>query len=180
MISKTAIFIDGSNLFHGVGRKNIRMDYAKLKEFLIKEANTTEISLTYYGSRPAKTSKPQLNFLFYLQNLGYSLNIKTLKEQGNGRVIEKGVDAAIVDDLNSIIHENSSPDCKTKVNKVIIVSGDKDYFGTIEKLKREKIFVCLAGFERDTSTDLRLIADRFISLDKEITLYSQKEIHNTK
>lgn len=164
---KVAILIDGSNLFHGLSRKNLRMNYEKLKEFLLKEVGENEYTLTYYGSRPAKTPKSQLGFLFYLQNLGYSLKINILKERMKGRFIEKGVDASIVDDLNSIIHENHSPDCIIKINKVIVVSGDKDYLGTLEKLKREKISICLVGFESSTSTDLRLLADKFISLDKQ-------------
>lgn len=136
------------------------MDYMKLREFLLEGREREEggYALTYYGSRPAVTLQKQRNFLFALQNFGYNLKISILKER-HGQTKEKGVDANIVDDLNSVLQEGG-------FETVVLVGGDKDYLGTLEKLKRAKIKIELVSFEDSTSFELRIIANKFISLNK--------------
>ncbi len=163
---KKIILIDGSNVFHALKEKKKKINYDKFKTFLIDGIDNC--SITYYGSRPVPTPSGQLGFLYTLQNLGYSLKILELKIR-DSRPVEKGVDAAIVNDLNSIIQDDA--DCK----EVTLVAGDKDYLETLEKLKRKGIKINIAAFESTISPDLRLTANKFISLDLNLPKFEMKE-----
>jgi uncharacterized LabA/DUF88 family protein len=159
-MSKVMVLVDGSNVFHSLKRHGWKMNYQEFKNLLceISEATDSDCTYVYYGSRPANTPSKQKNFLFYLQHLGFDLRISVLKER-HGESKEKGVDADIVNDLNTILNEGG---CQT----VVLVGGDKDFQGTLEKLKSKKIKIILASFEDSTSFEMRLIAHKFVSLDK--------------
>ncbi len=156
MVEK-AILIDGSNLYHSLKRANAKICYEKLRHLLTEGCQSI---VTYYGSRPAKTPKEQLQFLFALQHKGYSLKINTLKKR-HGKYVEKGVDAQIVDDLNTILQQG-------KIKEVVIVAGDKDYLGTLQKLQASGVSITIVSFENAISPELRLIANRFIPLNQHL------------
>jgi uncharacterized LabA/DUF88 family protein len=156
-MARRIILVDGSNIFHGQEGVGWRIDFKKLKDFLNQDS--ADCIATYYGSRPAKCPPRQMDFLFYLQSIGYRTEIVVLKERD--RRVEKGVDAHMVDDLNTIIQEGN-------VSHVVLVSGDGDMKGTIEKMKtkRPEIEITVASFEKCANLDLRLAAHKFVSLDK--------------
>ncbi len=156
-MARRIILVDGSNIFHAQEDAEWRIDFKKLKDFLNRD--NAECIATYYGSRPAKCPPRQMNFLFHLQHVGYRTEIVVLRERD--KRVEKGVDARIVDDLNTIIQEG-------KVEYVVLVSGDGDLKGTIEKMKtkRPEIEITIVSFEKSANLDLRLTAHKFISLDK--------------
>jgi uncharacterized LabA/DUF88 family protein len=166
VVAKKAVFIDGSNLFHACRRRGRWIDYEKFKAFL--GGDSADCVVTYYCSRPAKTPPKQLRFLYALQDLGYCLRVTILKPRGRS-FVEKGVDAAIVDDLNALLLS------KDRVDVVAVASGDMDYYRTLRRLKEMGVKVELVAFEDSISTEQRLLADKFISIDKNLDQFELRK-----
>ena len=156
------IFIDGSNLFWACKSISFKIDMEKLVNRLAEGRPLGRPR--YYGSISEEPTKKQLAFCRVLKYLGFEVVLKTLKKRqdlaGNVWFIEKGVDVALALDMLSMAYENA-------YDVAILVSGDGDYVAAVERIKKGKgKRVEVAFFEQLVSPELKMISDRFISLDK--------------
>jgi len=165
---RVMIFIDGSNLFWACRALSFKIDFEKLVKVLV--GNRTLIRPFYYCAVPEKPATKQVNFHRKMRYLGFQVVTKRLKKRSDstGRTIfvEKGVDVALVTDMLSMAFKNA-------YDVAILVSGDNDYVGAVEEIKRLGKRVEIASFEHNIkdntkfiSPDLKMIADKFISLDQ--------------
>src|SRR5437899_135678 len=111
---KVMVFIDGSNIFWGLQnyRKktgmNLAIDYAKLVS--IVAAGRKVRAAYYYCSQPPVPGEKQVKFFDMLRANDIKVVVKTLKlrgtlPDGRPRLVEKGVDVALVTDLLSLAWE---------------------------------------------------------------------------
>ncbi|HWY28400.1 MAG TPA: NYN domain-containing protein [Candidatus Sulfotelmatobacter sp.] len=163
--ARVMVFIDGSNVFWGL--KNYRttmgplaIDYAKLVS-LVSGPRQVRGS-HYYCSQPAVPSEGQTKFIDMLRQSGISVTAKTLKmrrdSSGQLRAVEKGVDVALVTDLLSFAWEMAYDDA-------VLVSGDADYTGAVEKVKSKGRMVDVVAWRESLSRELKLVASKVVYID---------------
>ncbi|RLI76835.1 NYN domain-containing protein [Archaeoglobales archaeon] len=161
MNDKVAIFIDGSNIFHGCREydPNFKIDYVKLVDVLLNGRKL--LRPYYYGSfdpsNPDQANR-QKRFHQALQEKGFHVTIKPLRRRDDNK-IEKGVDVALVTDMLSLGFKNA-------YDVAILVSGDNDFVHAVEELKAHGKIVEVAMFENAIGGELKRMADKFISLNK--------------
>lgn len=186
---KLKVYIDGSNIFHGLTERrsnglSYKINYKKLVEIIVGDREY--LRANYYGSYPPNT--PQAQFQFYdnlklsgFEVLTFPLKVPTRPKQlkckwcsekfdeitcplcnkkfYDLRFEEKGVDVAIAIDMIS----NAA---KGIYDTAILVGGDKDHLGVVHTVKNEfGKRVEVVNFSHRTSKDLIKKADLFTPLE---------------
>ncbi len=151
------IFVDGGNLFHSSREVGIRIDFMKLKELL---TNGRRLLRPYYYGADAGIES-QSRFYDSLRYIGWDVKTLPLRQYSSGIPFEKGVDVMLVTDMLVGAF-------RKVYDTAILCSGDKDYVYTVKAIKDMGQRVEVASFENSISKELRLSADRFISLTEHI------------
>lgn len=160
---RIAIFIDGSNLYHGLKNNTGRtdVDFKKFCDFLLNNRRLTRI---YYYNAPKKAQddstgyKSQQSFFSRIKQTPFlELKLGRLEKRG-GILIEKGVDVLITVDMIKYARNNA-------YDTAILVSGDGDFAPALEFLKEFGKHIENAYFSKGRSNNLANHSDRFINLD---------------
>ena len=177
MNERLMIFIDGSNLFHGIKLLNIKVDYSKLIEFL-REGRYL-VRAYFYTAVPqekdVKRSTPewdslmrQRRFLDELSLMGIKVKTANLRKLPGGEYLEKEVDIMLATDMLSLAYKDA-------YDTAILVSGDSDFIHTVEAVQSLGKRVENATFKKTSSYNLRKTCDRFILLDDYIDVFIMEE-----
>lgn len=161
------IFIDGSNIFHGIRHLNVKIDYVKLVEFLRESRRL--VRAYFYTAVPqdkdVKKGTPewdsflrQKKFLDELALSGIKVKLARLRKLPSGEFLEKEVDIMLATDMLSLAYQNA-------YDTAILVSGDSDFIYTVEEVQRIGKRVENATFKKTSSYNLRKVCDRFLLLD---------------
>ncbi|HIQ49002.1 MAG TPA: NYN domain-containing protein [Aquifex aeolicus] len=179
MNERLMIFIDGSNLFHGIRHLNIKVDYSKLVEFL-REGRYLVRAYFYTAvpqERDVKKGTPewdslmrQRRFLDELSLMGIKVKTANLRKLPSGEYLEKEVDIMLATDMLSLAYRNA-------YDTAILVSGDSDFVHTVEEVQSLGKRVENATFKKTSSYNLRKVCDRFILLDEYIEVFIMEEKH---
>ncbi len=171
------IFIDGSNIFHGLRHLNIRIDYGRLIEFL-RESRRLVRAYFYTAipqDRDVKKGTPewdslgrQKRFLEDLSLSGVKVKLARLRKLPSGEFIEKEVDIMLATDMLSLAFQNA-------YDTAVLVSGDSDFTYTVEEIQRIGKRVENATFKKTSSYQLRRTCDRFVLLDNFIDRFTYDE-----
>ncbi len=160
---RVAIFIDGSNLYHGLKHNvgNTNIDFQKFCDLLLEGRRLTRI---YYYNAPKKAQddpegyKKQQSFFNGIKTVPFfELKLGRLVKR-SGVLIEKGVDVLITVDMIRYARNNA-------YDTAILVSGDGDFSPALEFLKDFGKHVENAYFTKGRSYNLSNHSDRFINLD---------------
>ncbi len=160
---RVAIFIDGSNLYHGLrtflGHANI--DFKKFCDILVDGRHLTR---TYYYNAAEKFEEnpeghqKQQSFFDKIQSIPFlELKLGRLVVR-NGVTFEKGVDVLITVDMIRYARNNA-------YDTAVLVSGDGDFAPALEFLKDFGKHIENAYFSNGRSFNLTNYSDRFINLD---------------
>jgi len=170
-----AIFIDGSNFYHGV-----RSSFGKLKvdfeRFLRHLQGGRKIVRAYYyitsipESKNKEESRKQRSFFSYLSNVPY-LEIKygrleerfsqcNLCNQKSKHWVEKGVDVFLAVDMVRMAYQHS-------YDTAILVSGDGDFSVAVKTVKDTGKHVELAYFNPGWARQLNKECDKFVKITRE-------------
>ena len=155
-MTRVMIFIDGSNIYWGqnyfskIHNEKFRIDFRKLIDAVIEKRDL--IRTIYYCSVPEKPKESQVKFNDYLRKLGIQIIEKRLRERvnptnGMQTTTEKGVDIALATDLLAYAWENV-------YDVAVLVSGDEDYSGAVQKVMTKGKNVELVSFRGSTSKEL--------------------------
>ena len=169
MAERVMIFIDGSNMYHSL--KNIfgRTD-VDMGRFCHKLQNRRQlIRIYYYNAKVGKREEPER--YRHQQAFFAGVNAVPYIELRLGRLVytnwpnvppyEKGIDVQLTTDM--LTHS-----FKNNYDVVILVAGDSDYVGALQAVKDNGKHVEVALFgKRGTSWQLRNVADRVITLNKQ-------------
>src|SRR5207245_5988484 len=117
-------------------------------------------------SQPPVVGEKQAKFIDMLRQSGITVKAKTLKlrgttPDGRARLVEKGVDVALVTDLLSFAWENAFDDA-------VLVSGDADYTEAVTKVIGKGRRIEVVGWRDSFSRDLKLVASRPLYIDDRV------------
>ncbi|HTW27508.1 MAG TPA: NYN domain-containing protein [Acetobacteraceae bacterium] len=158
---RTALFIDGANLYSASRNLGFDVDYRNLLEFFRKKVHVIR---AYYYSAVLETEeysplKPLTDWLAYN---GYTLVTKPAREftDANGRRRVKGnMDIELAIDMLEL-----SP----RLDHAVLFSGDSDFRRLVEAVQRRGVRVSVVSSIRTSppmvADDLRRQADQFIDL----------------
>jgi len=160
---RIAIFIDGSNLYHGL-KENLNtanIDLEKFCSFLLGDRRLTRI---YYYNAPKIAQdnpvgyKKQQIFFDIIKKIPF-LELKLGRLVIRNKVpIEKGVDVLITVDMIRYARNNA-------YDTAVLVSGDGDFAPALEFLKDFGKHIENAYFSKGRSYNLANHSDKFINLD---------------
>lgn len=164
-MERIAIFIDGSNFYHGM-KSNIgtkaNIDFSKFVDLLCAGRNLVRV---YYYNAPVRKEdgeeryKSQQRFFQKLYQLPYfAVTLGRLEKRGK-TVIEKGVDINIAVDMLRLANTYDT---------AILVSADGDFSPAVEAVKDLGKHVENAHFRGEHPYHLIKACDKFIALDKKI------------
>lgn len=125
-MERVIVFIDNSNIFQGFRKYDIKVDYEKLKNVIIRDRELHDIFLyegVVYPMSPEK--KKWYNALS--KKSGYVIKASFDKIAASG-AIEKKVDIKIAIDIISLAYENA-------YDTAVLVSGDGDFIPVVKKIK---------------------------------------------
>jgi len=161
---RVMIFVDGSNLYHGLKSEcgNAHLDFLKFSGLL---ANKRKLIRTYFytstldAKREPEKAKSQQRFLSALREIPYiTIKHRALIYKAE-KPFEKGVDILIATDMLT----NALRDC---YDTAILVSGDGDFAPVLEEITRAGKQIENAVFISSRSDALVSASDLFIELNK--------------
>ena len=160
-MERVCVFIDGSNLYHGVKAllPDKRIDIQKMIEALV---GTRDLTRTYYYNVPLSPqhdptgARAQQRFFTALSRIPYlQVRLGRLEPRGD-TFIEKGVDVKIAVDMLSMAVRNI-------YDIAILVSSDGDFAEAIRAVQELGKHVEVAHFARAEA--VRRAADKAIELN---------------
>ena len=165
MEDRVAIFIDGSNLYHGLKNTFHRQDLS-FADFITKLCGQRKLFRTYYYNilqDPTKwpdTYREQQEFLDILNKTPYlEIRLGTTKVS-QGVPVEKGIDIMLATDLLYFAWNNI-------YDVAILVSGDSDFAYAIKVVKNIGKHVEIAYFESAAAKEILDLADNKHLLDRD-------------
>jgi uncharacterized LabA/DUF88 family protein len=158
---KTAVFIDGANLYAATRGLGFDIDYRRLSSFF--KENTHLLRMYYYSAlldtEDYSPLKPLTDWLAYN---GYSLISKPAKEftDATGRKRIKGnMDIELAIDMLELA---------PKIEHAVLFSGDSDFRRLVEAVQRQGVRVTVISTIKTNppmiADELRRQADAFIEL----------------
>ncbi len=162
---RVAIFIDGSNFYHGlrgsVGR--VDLDFGL---FASKLCGERQLVRTYYYNAPVNQKRDperyadQRKFFARLHRTPYlTIKLGWFRYQQDV-AIEKGVDVKLTTDVLSLAWKNA-------YDTAILVTGDGDFADMVEAVKEMGKHVENAYTKKGWAWRLRQACDRSIVIDKD-------------
>jgi uncharacterized LabA/DUF88 family protein len=155
--ARVAIFIDGSNLYHGL-KNHFRRQDLNFTSFVAKLCGSRTLFRTYYYNvlqDPTKwtdTHREQQDFLEILNKTPYLEVRLGSTKVAQGVPVEKGIDIMLATDLLYF-------GWKDFYDVAVLVSGDSDFVYAVQTVKNIGKFVEVAYFETAVSRELFEIAD---------------------
>lgn len=160
---RTALFVDGANLFSAARNLGFEIDYKALLEFFNQE--TTVLRAYYYTALLENEDftplKPLTDWLAYN---GYMLVTKPAKEftDASGRRRVKGnMDVELAIDMLSLA---------PRLDHAVLFSGDSDFRALVEAVQRLGVRVTVISSLKTSppmiSDELRRQADKFVELQE--------------
>lgn len=150
-MQRTALFVDLSNVYYGAREAGITIDYRKLLVDLTRD-RTLVRAYAYTGIDP--DNETQKAFQQFLRDAGYRVIAKEIRRFADGGM-KANLDIELVVDLIRLA---------PRLDAAVIVSGDGDFAPAIRAVQEMGVRVEVAGFRRNTSTDLLEVADEYRDL----------------
>ncbi|PIW68765.1 MAG: NYN domain-containing protein [Candidatus Omnitrophica bacterium CG12_big_fil_rev_8_21_14_0_65_42_8] len=190
---RVAIFIDGSNFYHGLKTciGNTKVDFSKFSQLL---CGSRELVRAYYYNAPVNQQafpdiyKDQQKFFGSLKTVPYFVLKLGRLEKRTVKVDKENLIKTFGDDVAKLILEKWGEVITTYVEKgvdidlaadmlrlaynnaydtAIIVTGDGDFVSAVNGVKDMGKHVENANFSDGKGYHIRTACDKFISLDKD-------------
>jgi uncharacterized LabA/DUF88 family protein len=161
---RTGVFVDFSNLFHAIGRKDsttgkrLSYDicYIKLRQYL-EENHATPVFYNVYVCVDAHPkTEPHITrakkhgaFLNWLMGHGYTVIKKDLKYLGGTTKCD--TDVEITMDLHKYVND---------IDNIILFTGDSDFLSAVQYFQSIGKYVHIYSFQCSVSWELTLFAQQ--------------------
>ncbi|EKN00061.1 MULTISPECIES: NYN domain-containing protein [unclassified Acidocella] len=168
---RTALFIDGANLYAATRSLGFEIDYRKLLDFFEGKSNLLR---AYYYSALLETEeysplKPLTDWLAYN---GYALVTKPAKEFTDAlgrRRIKGNMDIELAIDMLELA---------SSLDHAVLFSGDSDFRRLVEAVQRKGVRVTVVSSIRTSppmiADELRRQADQFIELSDIVQHFARR------
>jgi uncharacterized LabA/DUF88 family protein len=160
---RIAIFFDMSNLYFAARDMGIRIDYARLLEFLTA-GRRLHRAYAYLGYNPEDESSH--SFITWLKRNGFRVKTKALRRFEDGST-KANLDMELAIDLLT-----QAP----HIDVAIIVSGDGDFVNLVDAAQNAGLRIEVAATPRQAATDLMDIADQFIDLEASVAQFARADL----
>ena len=159
---KVKIYIDGANIFYTQKRLGWFIDWAKVKGFIESEKEVIEWKY-YVGIKDG--DEKMLKYLKYLNNVGFNTITKLLKKikinkedvvpqaEKEGFIYKANFDVEMAADI--LLD-------KSKLDEIIIFSGDSDFKYLVKKLKDAGIKTIVYSSRKTISWELKLESSEIV------------------
>lgn len=164
-MERVMVFVDGSNIYHGLKAYNqangydmghgVRIDYERLVQALTGDRDCRRAY--FYGSY-TEEGDPSWSFFETLSYGSFKVRRFPLKPVA-GTFVEKGVDMNITLDL--MLHS-----ARNHLDTAIVVTGSSDYLPLVETVQDMGVRVEIAAFRESTSPRLIKSADRYVNIEQ--------------
>ena len=164
MENRVAVFIDGSNLYHGLRSSFNRYDL-NFEEFVNRLCGNRQLFRAYYynvlqdPAQRAEAHREQQDFLNTLRDTPYLEVRLGGTKLAQGVTVEKGIDVMLVTDLLNYAWEDF-------YDVAVVVSGDSDFAYALQAVKNMGKYIEVAYFETNVSKDILDVADNKHLLDR--------------
>ena len=159
---RVGVFFDMSNLYFAARDMGIRIDYARLLEFLLNRRRLHR-AYAYLGVGPDDESH---GFITWLSRNGFRVKTKPLRRYEDGTT-KANLDMELAIDLLT-----QAP----HIDVAIIVSGDGDFVRLADAAQSMGLRVEVAATPRQASSELIDVADRFIDLEANARTFARAEL----
>ena len=162
---RVAVFIDGSNLYHGLRSSFNRYDL-NFAEFVKRLCGNRQLFRAYYynvlqdPAQRAEAHREQQDFLNTLRDTPYLEVRLGGTKLAQGVTVEKGIDVMLVTDLLNYAW-------KDFYDVAVVVSGDSDFTYALQAVKNMGKYIEVAYFETNVSKDILDVADNKHLLDRQ-------------
>jgi len=157
---RVGVFVDVANMYHSA--KNLygaRVNFGHLLEAAVDGRKL--IRACAYTIRSQSQTHEEDKFFEVLEKQGFELKMKDLQVFAGG--MKKGDwDIGMAMDIIRMM---------TKLDVVVLATGDGDFIPLVEYIKNHGIFVEVMSFENSTSTKLTEAVDTFIDLSQNKRFY---------
>ncbi len=160
---RLAIFFDMSNLYFAARDMGIRIDYARLLDFLTS-GRRLHRAYAYLGYNPEDESSH--SFITWLKRNGFRVKTKALRRFEDGST-KANLDMELAIDLLT-----QAP----HIDVAIIVSGDGDFVNLVDAAQNAGLRIEVAATPRQAATDLMDIADQFIDLEASVAQFARADL----
>ncbi|MDQ6601609.1 MAG: NYN domain-containing protein [Chloroflexota bacterium] len=160
---RIAIFFDMSNLYFAARDMGIRIDYARLLDFLTS-GRRLHRAYAYLGYNPEDESSH--SFITWLKRNGFRVKTKALRRFEDGST-KANLDMELAIDLLT-----QAP----HIDVAIVVSGDGDFVNLVDAAQNAGLRVEVAATPRQAATDLMDIADQFIDLEANVAQFARADL----
>lgn len=162
-LDRVSLFFDMSNLYFAAKDMGIRIDYARLLDFLVGERRLQR-AYAYLGVAPEDENSH--SFITWLSRNGFRVRTKALRRYDDGTA-KANLDMELAIDLLTQAQY---------IDVAILVSGDGDFVSLVDAAQRVGVRVEVAATPRQTSTDLIDVADRFIDLEAQARTFARADL----
>ncbi len=160
---RIAIFFDMSNLYFAARDMGIRIDYARLLDFLTA-GRRLHRAYAYLGFNPDDESSH--SFITWLKRNGFRVKTKALRRFEDGST-KANLDMELAIDLLT-----QAP----HIDVAIMVSGDGDFVNLVDAAQNAGLRIEVAATPRQAATDLMDIADQFIDLEANVAQFARADL----
>jgi len=153
---KVKVYIDGANMFYTQKKLGWTFDWEKIKNLIEKDREIIE--WRYYVGTKADDEKMQ-KYLRYLDAIGFTTFTKPLKRirtSDSNHIYKANFDVEISVDI--ILD-------KTRVDEIVLFSGDSDFQYLVKKLKDAGKRVNIYSSRKTISWELKLSATNIAYLE---------------
>lgn len=159
---KVKIYIDGANIFYTQKRIGWIVDWSKVKNLLDQEKDVVEWKY-YVGIKDG--DEKMLKYLKYLNAIGFNVITKPLKKirVNNDKVVLQTEKSGFIYKANFDVEMTADILLdKSKLDEIIIFSGDSDFKYLVKKLKDSGLKTIVYSSRKTISWELKLESSQTI------------------
>ena len=156
---RLGIFVDVPNVMYAAERLRVKLDFAKVLEFLLRGRELVRASAYAPISDDPQARLETQKFVQPFVDTGYRVVTKPLKRFADGSM-KANFDVELAIDILTM---------SERLDIVTLVSGDGDFRRLVELVQSKGVRVEVVAFGQSTAAELRAVADEYVDFNDHLT-----------
>jgi len=156
---RLGIFVDVPNVMYAAERLRVKLDFAKVLEFLLRGRELVRASAYAPISDDPQARLETQKFVQPFVDIGYRVVTKPLKRFADGSM-KGNFDVELAIDVLTM---------SERLDIVTLVSGDGDFRRLVELVQSKGVRVEVVAFGQSTAAELRAVADEYVDFNDHLT-----------
>jgi uncharacterized LabA/DUF88 family protein len=153
--ARVGIFVDVPNVMYAAEREHVKLDYAKMLKFIVRDRELVRASAYAPISDDMQLKLETQKFVQPFVDLGYRIVTKSWKRFADG-TLKANFDVELAIDVLTM---------SDRLDIVTLVSGDGDFRRLVELVESKGVRVEVVAFGPSTAAELRAVADEYTDLN---------------